>query len=319
MREFPIMKEMYAYDNVYDPDFEIGIEIEMEGRGLDIPRNRFWNCKVDGSLRGESREFISNGPMRREIVGLKLNMLQDRLHRAVLAPSDRCGVHIHINCQYLTFHEVFNFMFLYLVLEEVLVSYCGESREGNMFCLRASDAEYFVDRMIECKRTSDLRSLIKDGGDQIRYASINPGALFKFGSLEFRALRTPTDLTEIEEWMWILTKVKDAALSLDDPMQVIEDYSGMGEDRFLEHIMGADLSLLLQKRVKNIPTKVLNGIRLVQDIAYTPTVKHPITLRHFFPKRKPGDRMRRRQAIADRDDLDEALDRDADDDRGDEM
>jgi hypothetical protein len=306
VNHFPPIYRIIQLRHRYEMPQEIGIEIEMEGHYLALDANRKWIQKGDGSLRGaESMEYITNGPVSRAEVRIYLESLLYRLENdrnnkerpAVLQPSDRCGVHIHVNCQDLTFSEVLNYIFLYLIIEKVLVGYCGESREGNMFCLRASDAEYFVDRMIECKKYSDLQQLM-GGGDELRYASINPGALFKFGSLEFRALRTPDNLLDIEEWMRLLVQVKDSAAKFEEPVNIIEHYSRMGEDRFFRDVMGPTFSTLLRERVRDVDEKILNGIRLVQDIAYVPTIKHPIGLGELnAEENRPR---RRRELAADR-------------------
>ena len=140
--QFPAIHQLIPLRGRFEPPKEIGIEIEMEGQYLQIDPNKEWGFKGDGSLRGrEAIEYITNGPIPREDVLKTLNdllvhMAKDRGykdHPSLLEPSDRCGVHIHINCQDLTFFQTFNYIFLYLLMEQVLVGYCGESREGNMF------------------------------------------------------------------------------------------------------------------------------------------------------------------------------------------
>ena len=293
MTTFPTISDLYSMPKKFPSDKEIGIEIEMEGRHLNIKRNRTWNQKGDGSLRGdETIEYVLQAPtplkfIKRDLTKL-LGMLFDTKdkRKAVLRPSDRCGVHIHINVQNLTFFEVFNFMFLYLMFEEVLVGYCGKSREGNLFCLRAKDAEYFIDCMIDCKKSSDLTDLHKSR-DTLRYSSMNPGAIFKFGSVEFRSLKTPNDLLDIEEWARILYQIKEASLRFDEPVHIIEAYSREGEDRFFDSILGrwADL---IRRKVKDVDQKLLNGVRITQDIAYTEMITTPMTLNDLkgTPKKK---------------------------------
>jgi len=283
---FPVIKQVIGLAKIHDPAREIGIEIEMEGRNLTIKRNRTWNMVHDGSLRGEEvMEYILSSPTERKNVKRDLTKLIAMLnhegpdyYKARLAPSDRCGVHIHINVQHFTFQQVFNFMFLYLMFEKVIVGYCGESREGNLFCLRASDAESFIDQLIECRRTSDLCKLQHGRGMAgLRYASINPSALFKFGSLEFRSLRTPSDLMDIDEWVSILYQVKEASLLYDDPIRFIELYSMRGEDRFFDDMMGP-VADLLRRKVKDVDQKLMDGVRLTQDVAYTVVEIQPETL-----------------------------------------
>lgn len=286
----PLLKDCYSYPKIYPKDTEIGIEIEMEGRRLGIKDNKTWLQKGDGSLRGtENIEYITHGAVKLKDVPKTLDKLLTLTAEtnARFQPSDRCGVHIHINCQHLCFSEVFMFMFLYLVLEKVMVGYCGESREGNLFCLRSVDAEYMIDKMIECKRESDLDYLVPNR-DLTRYASVNPGALYKFGSLEFRSLKTPKNFMEIDLWARLLHRIKEASLDFAEPGDVIEQYSMLGENHFLDAIMTKEYADILRKKVPDVDQKVLDGIRLTQDIAYTPTINNPETKTKKKKKKKIG-------------------------------
>ena len=121
---------------------DIGVEIEVEGIGIPAAR-KYWSNEEDGSLKGESREFVLKEPSTLEGVKDALGYL-DALYTAnetTVHDSVRAGVHIHINCQKLTMTQLYNFMVVYLILENVLVKWCGNYRQGNLFCLKASDAE----------------------------------------------------------------------------------------------------------------------------------------------------------------------------------
>ena len=286
----PTMYEIHRYDRPYLDDREIGIEIEMEGGNLSLPYNRTWSCARDGSLRGNSIEYILSKPVPIDKVGAALKKLvklgaenEDR-EEAIHEPSDRCGVHVHVNCQLLNFNQVFNFILLYLVMERVLMSYCGESREGNLYCLRACDAEYFTDAMIRTKRTSNLDHIAaaRDGG--LKYSSVNPESLYRFGTVEFRGLRTPKNILDIEEWVHILCMLKKKSLLIKDPIALVENFSQQGEAGFFDEIMGK-WAPVLREKVRDVDDKVLQGIRLAQDIAYTPTVTLPKTKEQMFEAR----------------------------------
>ncbi len=58
--------------------------------------------------------------------------------------SGRAGVHVHVNCQELNIIQLYNFITLYLIFEDSLVKWCGPDRVGNLFCLRAKDAEWLL-------------------------------------------------------------------------------------------------------------------------------------------------------------------------------
>lgn len=163
---------------------DVGIEIEVEGDNLPRP-DEYWRCERDGSLRGESMEYVLEEP-------LKLPKALDALAHldacyirgnTNVHESVRAGVHIHINVQKLTVVELFSFMTAYLILEDLLIKYCGEYREGNLFCLRTRDAEFLLHTLegVASKKNYEAFS-----SDMLRYASMNVCSLWRYGSLEFR-------------------------------------------------------------------------------------------------------------------------------------
>ena len=198
---------------------DIGIEIELEGVDLKHPIRQYWKGVGDGSLRGTSIEYVLKTPVRRKLTLQRLTSLKKELedHGSQLQPSDRCGVHIHVNCQQLTTKQVINFAIVYLILEDLLVEMCGEERVGNLFCLRASDADRIITALRICKQDDDLSHI---QSNRYRYASINLAAISKFGSVEFRAFQTPKDLLKIQKWIEILLRIKDYSMGFDEAYDI---------------------------------------------------------------------------------------------------
>ena len=269
---------------------EVGIEIEMEGRGLEVGNNiiPIWKQKFDGSLRGESVEYVLRHPIGRKTVDGELIDLQTALLNsgALFKPSDRCGVHIHLNVQDWTTKKVFNLITLYLMLENVLVNYCGPTREGNLFCLRGQDADYLIQIIMQAKRKNTLHPLLNNA---LRYASLNIGSIGRFGSLEFRALQTPKKLHTIGTWVKLLLAVKDSSLNFKDGPSMIESFSMDGPQDFLFRVFGEKLSQKLM--VDGWERRLEMAVRMVQDVAYTSlgrakTVPKKLKLRHT---RQPGE------------------------------
>jgi hypothetical protein len=243
---------------------EVGIEIEMEGIDLTRFRSQYWSAKTEYSLRGDNEqiEYVSK-PFARKDVKNRINRFYSLLKNngAIFEPSPRCGVHVHINCQQLTVQQVFVFICLYLVLEDLLIKWCG--REGNLFCLRSQDAEGFLIALIDCKRNNSLNRVMHD---VYRYSSINVRALKRFGTLEFRGL--PTELTweRIPIWVEILLTIKDRSLQYEEPKNIVEDFSGRGGAGFIRDILGEKLYQIVSTPNEN--RMVLDGIRRIQDVAY---------------------------------------------------
>lgn len=244
----------------------VGIEIEVEGHRLPMEIGSYWNREVDGSLRGESAEYVLKTPVAHGKVNKALSVLKAAYVRndaKINNESPRTGVHVHINVQDLNMVKVFNMITLYHALEELLVRYCGEGRQGNLFCLRLKDADYLSEYYRQALRRGDWH-VLRD--DAIRYASLNVTALHKFGSLEFRSMRGSDDFDMIETWVNMLVKLKEAAELYPDPVAIVESLSRDGELRFLETVLGEELAN--EVIAPDAEDVIREGIRIIQDICY---------------------------------------------------
>lgn len=249
---------------------EVGIEIELEGKHLptrvgcdEKPSNRFWRVERDGSLRGEAYEYVLAKPVARNKVPTAIEQLWQAFidNKTVFEDSGRAGVHVHINVQKSLISHLINFIVLYVTFERVLVRFCGEKREGNLFCLRACDAEYMLLHLRKALSQGDLRSLATD---DIRYASINLSSIFKYGSLEFRAMRSPVDPGVLEQWVGILLSLKDASGGFESAEEILNRVSQEGPEEFARNVFGEYFSLL---RSDDWTSEVYHGLRSVQPIA----------------------------------------------------
>ena len=246
---------------------DVGIEIEVEGKNLPKHFEKYWRVEADGSLRGEDNaEYVLEKPLTIKQAKLALSHLnmQYKKHQAVVDDTVRAGVHVHINVQQLNIVELYNYMTLYLILEELLVKFCGPYREGNLFCLRACDAEWLLFRLSEAARSRQFRRVLTD--DNLRYGSMNVKALGTYGSLEFRAMRGTRDLNLIHKWATILLDLREAAKKFTDPKDIINDYSEGDADTFLVKCLGEHVEIF--KGFDNIPKMLNAGMRRAQDIAF---------------------------------------------------
>lgn len=244
---------------------DVGIEIEVEGKNL--PRQvKGWNSEADGSLRGEENiEYVLSTPGTLDEAEQALNNL-DRAYKAnesVVDDTVRAGVHVHINAQHLTLVELFNFITIYLILEEPLTKFCGEYREGNLFCLRSCDAEYVLFALREAAQSRVFGGLVHDN---LRYSSMNVKALGTYGSLEFRAMRGTRDLDLIMDWTKILYGLREAAKTFRVPSDVINSFSEGAYELFLTRTLGDYSNLFLQ--MPGWEKMVKDGMRRAQTIAF---------------------------------------------------
>lgn len=247
-------------------DGEVGIEIECEGNNLAKRIPSYWTTHADGSLRGESIEYVLAKPIKREEVKDALKVLNDRLAEAgsVVNESYRTSVHVHLNARNMNLRKVFNQLVLYMLFEDLLVEFCGKDRIGNLFCLRAQDAEQLIAVLTQALKTGRYDYF---HGDQLRYAAVNINALTKYGSLEFRAFRGTTNSADIELWVDILLKIKDAANNYHDPRQICTEFSMVGPKVFMATVLGPKISAVLEQ-FKDYEKRLVSGVRLAQDIAF---------------------------------------------------
>lgn len=243
-----------------------GVEVEFEGDLL--PHNHFlgWRYSVDPSLKGrDNAEYVFTKPMNYKESLDSVDALYKYLDKngAKYNDSVRAGVHVHVNVQDLKWKELFTFLMSYYLIENVLTKWCGKGRSGNHFCLRSKDAEYQQLMILKALKDNKFAEL---DTDDIRYTTVNLISLFKFGSLEFRALRTPKTPDRIKLWINILTNVKENSLKhYKDPRDVLEKLSFDGPDVLLKTLLGD-----MYKEVVTAESfdDVLDSIYYVQDLAY---------------------------------------------------
>ena len=246
---------------------QVGVEIEVEGENLPVKVPPTWRSEKDGSLRGDSREYVLRKPLGivqvgKEITGLK-KFLDEKGARVYEA--NRAGVHVHINVQTLTPVQLFTFYCCYIILEGALTKFCGEFREGNHFCLRVSDAEHVVDTVIDCLENGKLGRL---NTDLIRYSAFNFNALFNYGSVEIRSMRSTPHFEEIVKWVDILYLLKTNSIKLfKNPREAIMEFSAAGPESFIRQLLPKHYLLL--KEYKEFEEDAHNNMWIAQDIAFS--------------------------------------------------
>lgn len=246
---------------------DIGIEIEMEADHMPHPDDvgPKWKLERDGSLRGESGEFVLRTPVSEDKLDEVFENLSDILVKSgtKVRPTYRAGVHVHINVQDLTPRQLITFITLYFMFEEVLLSYCDKSRTGNHFCMRMSDASYLLLALTEAITSEDLTRL---NDENLRYAALNVTSLFKYGSIEFRALESTRDFDKIKTWSRILYRLKEFSKTVGKPTDVLGLASEQGFVSFGKAVFGdfyAPFSKFMTEEA------IQTGVRNIQFAAYS--------------------------------------------------
>lgn len=249
-------------------DGDLGVEVEVEGSNLPEIRGKYWRTDNDGSLKGESFEYVLEKPLSIEDADLAMDSLERAYVNAGATINDsvRCGVHIHVNVQKLTIPQLYNFITLYSILEEVMLDYCGIGRKGNLFCLPLNSSAGVIYELRNCADKARFRNL---HSDEYRYCALNVKALGDYGSVEFRALRGGPDLAKIKLWYTLLLHLRHVACTYDNPTEIIIGCSRKGCSNIFNEVCGSFISAGMFSKSCNIARKLKDGIQAAQAIAFS--------------------------------------------------
>lgn len=262
---------------------EIGIEIEVEGNkfpkgaGYELTEGdrhkipKTWKFTHDGSLRGDDNaEYVLAKPIKfgevEKAVTDLWQMFSD--YGSVLTESNRTSVHVHLNVQQWHLNRLCSFVAMYFVVEDLLTSWCGDHRVGNLFCLRGRDAPAIVRRLKEFFQRDGYGYQFSSG---MHYAGLNPSAIHKFGSVEIRSLRGVNDPQVILDWVSVLERMYMISADFKDPREVVAGFSGNGPIAWLQNLLGDKYSTIVQNvpySTDEIRDILYKGIRLAQDLCY---------------------------------------------------
>ena len=245
-----------------------GVEIEVEGEGLPS-RDSFgenWRVTGDGSLRGESGEYLFASPLQKADASKALVEIDKvfRRNKIKMTLSDRCGVHIHVNVADMTKTQLSNFITAYLILEDALVLSEDEDRHDNLFCQRASSSEFIFIYLSHCFEDFAFYSSIIE--ENFKYAALNLYALRKFGSLEFRFFKTPSDFRKIIQWIEMLDNIREFSLKFTTPPEIIQFFSANGANDYMKACLQEHSN---QITIDNFHDILWTSMRNVQAVAYS--------------------------------------------------
>lgn len=245
---------------------EVGIEIEIEGEGLDVGyHNKTWKIVDDYSLRGSCCEAVLRKPIKRTEVSSALDKFNTLFKDAKIDKgSNRTSTHVHINVLDIRVKDVLNIIIIYTILEELLMNFCGEERKNNLFCLQVKDAGGFIKSLKGSIRNNRIFSF-RPGS--MRYAALNLEAIEKFGSVEFRGMRGGASKRVLTQWIKMLLSIKDISQEYDRPQDIIEDVSRYGS-LWVDRVLKNNNFITKKLTQEDISTKLIDGVRVIQEIAY---------------------------------------------------
>lgn len=190
---------------VINPTLVMGLEIETENckhnqnRYMDMLTPLGWTVTVDGSLRGERAfEFISL-PMQHTHLVPKLQEFFGLTGFTDQNYTDRCSVHVHVNCTNLTIDQLSTFCLVYSIFEEVLFEFVGNNRDSNIYCIPWNQCRY------NQKLVTNLQEHLNVVPRQWqKYTAVNLVPLSNIGTVEFRHMHGTANVGKLTQWLSVI-------------------------------------------------------------------------------------------------------------------
>src|SRR5690606_31105158 len=173
----------------------------------------------------------------------------------------RCSTHIHVSILGHTTTQIYNSMLAWYFVENLFVQTQSLNRQGNLFCLRLSDAEEIA--------ISIKDSLDKPGDgfstfhpERNRYAALNLCAITKIGSFEFRFLDAMTNHDDLDKWCKILYRIVNTTKDIP-PDKLLKMYDDLSATSFLSYLIGSEYVPFVTKGL--VPSQVTRHLHTNYD------------------------------------------------------
>lgn len=223
----------------------LGLEFEYEGvRDARLPNTYpldLFSTHDDDSLKNYGKEFVFTEPLFGADVENAVRALCGVARERNWLASRRAGIHVHVDVRDLTREQVIGFILLYSLVEPALYRWVGEQRDKSIYCTPLYEAdgatELVAGLLRQCQGGSG-DSIMRCASNIPRYGGMNPNALSKFGSIEFRQLKSTSDSERVLLWVRLLLKLKHAVRDRF-PLSnhaIIEIAERAGPDEFLRII-----------------------------------------------------------------------------------
>ncbi|HEY6021809.1 MAG TPA: hypothetical protein VIY48_18645 [Candidatus Paceibacterota bacterium] len=273
--------KIHQLQNANPKSGDVGVELEVEGDNLplDVPG---WVIKPEGSLRGKGgrtvsadenapdvpHEYVSHRPVAIGGLHSKLNNLYKALSQehVKVRLTERASTHIHVNMSDQTIRNVIGFLAVFAMIEPVLLRVCGNSRNGNLFCLpsyETGDLPNFTQRIVNAIYAGPARSWpVKRG----KYAALNTDPLLSLGSLEVRCFPNEVSPDQIFTWAsWLINLRELVSDWEDDTFMSLLDRAYNEPQWLLQRIFGNEQ--LFVKCYPNNPAQLVTfGVEQAYEI-----------------------------------------------------
>lgn len=246
-----------------------GLEFEAEEVKSRLPVDQeeagYWVEKEDNSLRNNGMEYVLREPLFGEDLLSSMKWICEWGTKERLGTNFRTGLHVHIDVRNLGPSELLSMIIYYALFEKVIFDWVGDDRDGNIFCMPFYKAEGVLEPIVTALRAGNK---IKDAAKAIdRYAAFNLNSLSKFGTVEFRHLKTTFNYERVLKWVNICQAFKKYAKNNPlKPHELVAEMSKLGPANMFAAILGPALSSELWSNKSQEQVETV-GIPIAQEIA----------------------------------------------------
>lgn len=272
------------------PKSFIGLEFEYEGvkdpDGLfynNPSLAQYWASHRDDSLKDHGCEFVFRNPMFGADAYEALKVLMDLGTAHQFKCSLRAGLHVHLDVRDMETSQLIGLIVLYTILEPLIFDWVGNNREHSIYCVPLFKADESLADAVRVVRAVQFdekhegsKNTYNSSFKAARYAALNLNALSKFGSIEFRHMKTTLSMDKVVDWVNIIQSLKAATTKLPtSDGAIIKIAQTQSPTVFLTYLFGPRLAQQLwtpqsahQIKMIGIPTAldlVLNGLSLTSS------------------------------------------------------
>jgi hypothetical protein len=254
-------------DKLIDHKTFLGVEVEVENnlKSITMDVADYWAIHEDGSLRNNGMEYVFNQPYRGRKVVDAIELLFDSPGSGKWQFNERTGIHVHLDVRDLTIDQLKKLVIAYYLVESSLFDFAGHNRDNSTFCTPWQQNP---------KILKDLHALFSSPTKNrffscltyfSKYQGLNLQCLSRFGSVEFRQLKTTNDLEKIFTWINLIISLKLYAKS-DKELDIIKYISEYNMSDFYNYIFGENLCKKLLPYVDE--NEFWDSLYSVQALAY---------------------------------------------------
>lgn len=215
------------YGRGYTSD-RIGLELELESSKTQslawVDKQSMWTVHNDGSLRQNGVEYVFANPLWGGDIDAALQLFEDSTNGTTFVDTGYGSTHVHYNVGNLHTTEVMSIVVGWAILEDVFLTVCKPSRDGNNFAQRFNVLNNLVTTLSSSyganKRIDRLFANVSQ--DYWKYANLNLATIRTFGTLEFRPYHSTWDTKEIRAWIDRIINFCKGMVAIGTPVQVLE-------------------------------------------------------------------------------------------------